>query len=377
MAVTCGFALVLFALFVNRSSGHTFLTIPEPFSLIETCRIGGAFGFEADCPGPCPNHSFRDDKTPEMPSRTYKRGERVEIRWAKNNHQDGFMRISMVPIDEMWSKEAHSKYAFYFGCWTDGEFTCNEYERHRDCYYDMDGLGYKTDITIPTVYPDGVYVFGFSWYGGGKVFGSFGDYYDCAYVEIKGGVREDSFPATFESWDGYCMASVPRLGICDTEPCKTENWSRKRIPEEFNNGAPILRSWWYDEAMRRPENQVQVARHGDFGVYGLKIIDTNNDKQVDLNQDWVIYLGWNEKITLVPATFGKITYVQWYVNGKFEADSNRWPWSISGSSFQKGREDYYPWAFPYYDTRIHVTVVVWNGNRHAYFSKELVIMPKN
>jgi len=369
-------ALVTVALLVQGTHGHSFLTIPEPFSLVETCRIGGARGFEAHCPGPCPQYDFREDKTPDMPSRTYKRGERVEIRWTKNNHLDGFMRISLVPIDEMWSKQAHAHYAFYFGCWSDNQFSCNEYERHRDCYYDLENLGYKSEITIPTIYPDGVYVFGYSWYGGGKVFGSFGDYYDCAYVEIKGGPREASFPTAFESWEGSCMSSVGRLGVCDTEPCAGENWSRRRIPDELHNGAPTLQASWFDTAMARPANQIAVSKHADFGVTGLNVIDTNNDHQINVNQDWVIYLGWNEKITLTPATFGHITYVQWFVNGKFEADSNRWPWSISGSRRQGNRENYYEWRYHYYDKRVYVTAVVYNGQRRSYFSKELVIMPK-
>ena len=369
-------AILAFTLLASASA-HSYLSVPEPISTVETCRVGGTPGFRADCPGPCPNYDIREDSAPEHPTRTYKRGERVEIRWTKNNHRDGFMRLSMVPIDEMMSKDAHHRYAFYYGCWTDQEIDCNPYERHRDCYYDRENLGYKTQVTIPTIYPDGVYVFGWVWYGGGRVFGSFGDYYDCAYVEIKGGPTEDTFPATFESWQGWCMASVDRLGVCDTEPCRSENWSKRRIPAEFKNGAPTLYKSWYDGAMSRHENQIQVARHGDFGVNGFKIYDSKAESEMDVNQDWVIELDDDQEITIVPDTFGQITFVQWYVNGKHEYDSRHHPWAIAGSGRGRRSWNVYGWNYHYYDKRVFVTCIVHNGNRRAYYRKDLVFMPRN
>ncbi len=372
--VACAIILVFLTISVH---GHSYLSLPEPISNVETCRVGGTPGFEAHCPGPCPHYDFREDMTPERPSRTYKRGERVEIRWTKNNHRDGFMRLSLVPIDEMWNKDAHQRYAFYFGCWTDQEIDCNPFERHRDCYYDRENLGYKTQVTIPLIYPDGVYVLGWTWYGGGRVFGSFGDYWDCAYVEIKGGPTQDTFPAAFESWQGWCLASVDRLGVCDTEPCRSEHWSKRRIPAEFRNGAPTLYKSWYDSAMSRPSNQIQVARHSDFGVTGFKIMDASTEQEMNVNQDWVIELDYNQKITIVPITHGKVTYVQWFVNGKHEYDSRHYPWSISGQQGKRNRLNLYDWNYHYYDKRIFVTAIVHNGNRHAYYRKDLVFQPRN
>ena len=368
--------VVVLELLVTLGTAHSFLSVPEPFSNVETCRIGGPRGFEADCPGPCPNYDFRADKTPDMPSRTWKRGERVEVRWTKNNHLDGFTRLSLVPIDEMWNKDAHHKHAFYFGCWSDQKFECNDFERHRDCYYDQENLAYKTQVTVPTVYPDGVYVLGWVWYGGGRDFGSFGDYYDCAYVEIKGGPLEDTFPAAFEAEKGSCMSSSDHVGECATEPCHPDNWSKRTIPGEFRDGAPILHKWWYNDAMKRQDNQVHVSRHDDFGISGLKIIDSVHEHERHDNQNWVIYLGSHEKITLIPKTWGHVTKVMWYVNGKHYSTANQWPFPIAGHRKRGDHIDYYDWHCHYYDTRVYVTAVVYNGDRRAYYSHDFAFLPK-
>lgn len=314
---------------------------------------------------------------PENPSATWERGQRVEVHWTKNNHLDGFMRLALVPLDEMWSKEAHQRYSFYWGCWSDQIFECNDYERHRDCYYDRDNLAYKTQITVPTVYPDGVYVLGYIWYGGGKDFGSFGEYWDCAYVHIKGGPQESTYPATFESWNGWCMSSVDRIGVCETEPCQGEHWSRRRIPVEFRNGAPTLYKQWYDDAMNRGANQIAVAEPTDFGITGFKIIDTKHESQMDVNQDWVIELDQPVTITILPETFGNINVIQWFVNGEKVQDAYSYPWAVSGQQPNgNGGWNYYDWSYPVLDKRVFVTAVAWNGDRRAYYSKDLVFLPK-
>ena len=360
------------------AEAHSFLSVPEPMSNEETCRIGGPRGFEANCPGPCPNRHFRQDKTPDMPSRVWRRGERVEIRWTKNNHLDGFMRLALVPIDEMWSKAAHQKYSFYFGCWSDQKIKCNEYERHRDCFYDRENLGYKTQVTVPTIYPDGVYVLGWVWYGGGHDFGSFGDYYDCAYVEIKGGPSESTFPAAFESWDGSCMSSSEYPGECATEPCRPDNWSKRTIPGEFRNGAPTLHRWWYHAAMSRSSNKIQVSRHHDFGITGIKVVDAKNpNRERHDNNDWVIYLDRNEQITMVPITHGHITKVTWYLNGRHEHTCKSWPFAINGHSERHSTIIYHKWGYHYFNTRVYITAVVYNGDRKAYYSHDFVFLPKN
>lgn len=351
------------------------MSSPRPFTAVETCRVGGNEGFFANCPGPCPNYDFYGDMLPENPAATWRRGEHVEIRWTKNNHNDGFVRLSLVPLDEMWSKQEHQRYAFYYGCWSDQEFYCNEYEKHRDCFYDRENKGYKTQVAIPSVVPDGVYVLGFTWYGGGRVFGSFGDYYDCSYVRIKGGSFSELAEATFAS-SGSCYASVDRLGVCDTEPCRQEHWSKPRTPAEFQHGAPTIKREWYESALRRNANKVEVAEPTDFGISRFKIMDARSEHEIHVDQDRVIWIDKSMEISIIPETFGSIDELHWYVNGKRESVSKRRPWSISGAQ-RNGRNsfNYYKWNYPFFDKRVYVTAIAFKGSRRAYFSKDLVFLP--
>lgn len=372
MKTSSRISLAICVLFLPHCAlAHSFFTVPIPFSTVEGCRLGGPPGFQSNCPGPCPNVGFRNDTAPDLPTATYKRGDTYEIRYTKNNHFDGFLRLSFVPLDEMFSKDAHAFYAFRYACWSATEFFCNEYEKQRDCHYDFENKAYKTDISIPTVIPDGVYVFGFAWYGGGRDLDSFGDYYDCAYVEIKGGPLTDAHSVTFESPNGYCDSQSDKIGDCAVEPCY-EHETAQRAPPEFKNGNPTIFREAYEEAAARPKNQVIVSRHEDFGVNGIELIDSATEKKIDFETDSVTYMDATQKISMVPTVYGNVDYVQWFVNGKYQHDAKSYPWSIGDHEMTASGVDYYDWIFPYFNERCYVTVIVYNGNRRSYFSKEFV-----
>lgn len=81
----------------------------------------------------------------------------------------------------------HTRAAFHYSCWEVGATRCRgRRETYRDCKYDRDKLYYRRKVRLPAVYPDGLYVLGFAWWGGldrGKGFNAaLGDYYDCRYV---------------------------------------------------------------------------------------------------------------------------------------------------------------------------------------------------
>lgn len=105
---------------------------------------------------------------------TWTRGEQRYVAWQKNNHAGkksahgatGFTRFALVPVDQMMSKDAHQRHAFWYTCWGAGETNCPS----RDditCGNDKNGKRYGTTITVPKNYKDGVYVLGYAWYGGG------------------------------------------------------------------------------------------------------------------------------------------------------------------------------------------------------------------
>jgi hypothetical protein len=109
---------------------------------------------------------------------TFKRGAMVNIKYNRNNHAPGgFIRLSLVPIDKLMDKDAHRKGAFHHSCWGAGVTVATPDEIATDPDgYNMIGTDgeqhssppayYSADAIIPDVVPDGMYVFGWSWYGG-------------------------------------------------------------------------------------------------------------------------------------------------------------------------------------------------------------------
>lgn len=81
----------------------------------------------------------------------------------------------------------HARAAFHYSCWDAGATKCARgWQMYRDCKYDHEKLYYRRRVRLPAVYPDGLYVLGFAWWGGldqGKGFNAaLGDYYDCRCV---------------------------------------------------------------------------------------------------------------------------------------------------------------------------------------------------
>lgn len=81
-------------------------------------------------------------------------------------------------------KAFHARAAFLYTCWDAGTTRCRgRAQTYRDCKYDKGKRYYRRQVRLPTIYPDGLYVLGFAWYGGldhGKGYhAALGDYYDC------------------------------------------------------------------------------------------------------------------------------------------------------------------------------------------------------
>lgn len=209
--------------------GHSHLANPLPTRRLD-CRVGN--GRPRDCPGPCPPLDTYGEPTgisPNRPAETWRRGEKRWVSWHRNNHgngESGFVRFTLVPVDKMMDKAAHERFTFQISCWSSGLHNCGS--RHeRVCGNDADGKAYRVEITVPSAYPDGVYVFGWAWYGGGDFRGKsfFGDYYSCSFVRISGGkaVSAESKPVfrpgLNQKHNDACVSAADRVGVCWREPC--------------------------------------------------------------------------------------------------------------------------------------------------------------
>lgn len=215
---------------------HSYLTFPEPYTR-DNCKGG-------TCQA-CPDiyHSTRMANTELSPAVTWKRGQNITIVWARNNHGGGIVRIAFVPISERKDISAHSKYAFYYGCWEQNIFPCTG----SLCGSDKTRRAYRAFTSVPPVIPDGIYVLAQVWYGGLKWTrhrGAFSNYASCSFVRIKGGVAlQPSFKPVYEpgtlgefesSPPGKCLTSAVKVGECLTGCDNVASFYA--IPYEFQNG---------------------------------------------------------------------------------------------------------------------------------------------
>lgn len=200
----------------------------------------------------------------------YKRGQKVSIKYQRNNHgPGGFTRLTLVPWKDMMNKRVHTRNAFHFSCWGANAVRATGSQKQKDnmrfIIAGNDGEDhrfpisfYVTHATIPDCIPDGAYVLGWVWYGGtgspvvsaGRQqeplpYGFFADYWGCSSVHIRGGKPlktkcEKKFVNDMSKYskDG-CMAMNNRPGVCKREPCTVLGSYRK--PAEFVKGkAPPL-----------------------------------------------------------------------------------------------------------------------------------------
>lgn len=260
-------AMATYLFLVGCARAHSFLIEPtadwtnngQP-----ECRIGKPDGPEFDhfeamnCPGPCGETGvirggaefFSESKGHTKLSR----GQKLYMKWTKNNHQNGFVRFTLVPKSERMNKDAHNRFAFHYACWEAGEVGC---EHGDECGTDEKNMRYQTEVEIPRIFPDGEYILGWSWYGGSKyIDGSekaeYGDYWSCSNIEIHGGIdgngawqddknHEAEYTPVFEPGlndksKTQCKSAVNALGVCATEPCYARYEASWQVPAGFENG---------------------------------------------------------------------------------------------------------------------------------------------
>ncbi|GAB0494656.1 hypothetical protein MMPV_005952 [Pyropia vietnamensis] len=224
VAITTSF---LFTALVPSVAAHSSLIIPKERTYETACRVGGMRSTSmSNCTGPCPTRKLRENYT----IMRLRRGRRFPIVYYRNNHKGGFLRLSLVPVDQAMNHTAHRVNAFRTSCWSHGRVWCGR----GVCGNDRKRSRYKQMITVPPVFPDGEYVLGFVWYGGGY---QQGDYYSCARVRVHGGVRlRPTYRPVLTRTDkkGRCLSTASAIGDCAVEPCTRKQYLRQ--PIEWANG---------------------------------------------------------------------------------------------------------------------------------------------
>lgn len=213
-------------------------------------------------------------------------------------------------------------------------------------------------LYIPPIYPDGDYVLGWTWYGGGVLSGHFGDYYDCSYVRISGGATlQHSYKPGFAAGGGSmhedgCEATVNKLGICWKEPCVPIRNTKKHVPAVFENGSypEPIQAEWYGNGTQAPYTSIRLI--------GFFLVDAKRDLIVTADASQILFLNRRDEVSLIVFIEGDVEFVEWYTNGKKNGRDYGEPYSIAGDF----RNDFYPWMYPLFNRRIRVSVKVGAKN---------------
>lgn len=294
---------LLLLLCLHPADAHSYLTVPPPYTKeCKGCDI---------CPS---ERKFRRHvhHTRDNPVATWSRGQKVNIKWVKNNHNGGFVRLSFLRLEDTYNATAHARYAFYHGCWEQGRYPC----RGRECGADNKKEAFHRYVTIPDFLPDGVYTFAWLWYGGThfrRKVGLYSDFVSCSYIRIRGGVpvRREGFTPSFDpgyldkyEHHGLCLtsASVPGqcLHGCDYKPTFYD------IPKEFKDGhkPPTISASYYDGgagsgtgsdySMSDDEEMAEPAQESEPEV-GMPVVPTDYIPGSDYNNYYQSSMGNKDK----------------------------------------------------------------------------------
>lgn len=286
-------------------------------------------------------------------------------------------------------KDVHKRLAFRYACFESGKHVC-EFEH---CGTDI--WLYKTDVQIPTSYPDGDYVLSWAWFGGLSVSKSyFGDYYSCTFVRISGGELTANYTPVFRPggdtvYEHTCRSSVDRVGICEYEPCLGRpEMQMKPFPFMEQGGpAPITLSWFAKNVAgfngsaatagqessldnttglnnTMSQSPLPVPSHSlapspspvvnvteaPVKVVGLKMINTDNSEVMAQEFSGPIRVRADmTNFTFVATTEGPVSSVKFFLNNKYirtervepfscwgdtSRNFNAWPQPIFGEAFK-------------------------------------------
>lgn len=272
-----------------------------------------------------------------------------------------------MPVRQMHNARAHRALAFLYSCADVGLSRCNRRNWQRDCYFDRDGLYFKHRLVVPPVYPDGVYVLGWVWYGGGGRWGHFGDYYDCMYIRIKGGPTKDTYRPRFKvgrsmnGKRGRCRATVNKIGVCWREPCPGGGrYTQLMKPWEFSEGRkPVtLTTQMFAKPYRPPQRSKWSPRLKSMTIRN-SMFPRRVYSKVRRKRFVMLKVAKGTRVTVTCEVWGKAKGVTFYVNGREGRTDWERPYTIAGDwwEYRSRKVKYAPWGYALGDRYTSVSCV--------------------
>jgi hypothetical protein len=213
------FLAILLALCVSYAFGHSYVTEPRTRTNQKETQSGCR---GPNCLGPC-DAPFSASRTPAV---TIARGASITVKWPRNNHAGGFIRLA-------WTQTSGSDVHANFdngvqeivcheigGCFPDDSKNPNGGDSGPG---DGSSRACSTSINVPLHLSDGEWTLQWAWFGGAF---ALGDYYSCVDYKISGGPTGAKVDAVFIGGDytypgqNKCkFFNTDRLHACVQEPC--------------------------------------------------------------------------------------------------------------------------------------------------------------
>ena len=140
--------------------GHSYLNFPVTRSNQRFTRTGCKGPV---CTGPCDAPLAKAGQI--APAVKINRGDTIDLKWPRNNHAGGFIRVAWAPTAQSDSHDAFNKNVQF---WTCHEMTC------RSNIFPEDPLGDDKDndtsekctasVKVPPQFADGKYTLQWTWY---------------------------------------------------------------------------------------------------------------------------------------------------------------------------------------------------------------------
>lgn len=213
------FLSILLALCVSYAVGHSYVT--EPTSRTNQKQTNsGCRG--PNCLGPC-DAPLSAKRTPAV---TIARGASITVKWPRNNHAGGFIRLAWTQTS---GSDVHANFDAGVqeivcheigGCFPDDSSNPNGGDSGPG---DGSSRACSTSIKVPLHLSDGEWTLQWAWFGGAF---ALGDYYSCVDYKISGGATGPKVDAVFNGGDytypgqNKCkFFNTDRLHACVQEPC--------------------------------------------------------------------------------------------------------------------------------------------------------------
>ncbi|KAI9136525.1 hypothetical protein BKA69DRAFT_1178847 [Paraphysoderma sedebokerense] len=231
-------ATVLLLLQVTSVESHSWLVAPTARGGVARNDAGTGNSAQSKAPA-C---GWRGKNAANPSGQTFQRGQTIPVRWPRNNHPGGFIRLSLVPFGSPQTHEDFNNNIVQYNC------------HETDCksgYGDPlggDGQGYgdgqnicSTTFTIPNWVQDGQYTLQWMWMGGGSYYGDVNrgqtDFYQCSDFTVRGSAGSSNSTAlrrpacpVYKPGDVHSRGKNPNTcfyfnqgnkpGMCTPEGCR-------------------------------------------------------------------------------------------------------------------------------------------------------------